>query len=91
MEITLNYGKTGLPLNLPDDWEITVIRKKPMPVLPDPSFSVRRALGGTDLDTLRDAVDHEFLALDAHEQSVRAVVAKLESGFLRRFANFQHE
>ena len=44
MQITLNYGKTGLPLNLPDDWEITVIRKKQMPVLPDPSLAVRRAL-----------------------------------------------
>ncbi|MFH1477960.1 MAG: nickel-dependent lactate racemase [Verrucomicrobiota bacterium] len=44
MEITLNYGKTGLPLNLPDDWAITVIRKKLMPVLPDPLCAVRRAL-----------------------------------------------
>ena len=44
MKIALNYGKTGLPLNLPDDWEITVIRKKTMPVLPDPPLAVRRAL-----------------------------------------------
>ncbi|MCX6993833.1 MAG: nickel-dependent lactate racemase [Kiritimatiellaeota bacterium] len=44
MQITLNYGKTGLPLNLPDDWAITVIRKKPMPVLPDPPLAVRQAL-----------------------------------------------
>jgi len=29
--------------------------------------------------------------LDEHEQSVRLVEAKLESGFLRRFASFQHE
>lgn len=44
MEITLNYGKTGLPLNFPDGWAITVIRKKPMPVLPDPTLAVRRSL-----------------------------------------------
>ncbi|MBU0716579.1 MAG: nickel-dependent lactate racemase [Verrucomicrobia bacterium] len=44
MQITLNYGKTGLPLNLPDHWVVTVIRKKPMPVLPDPPLAVRRAL-----------------------------------------------
>ena len=53
--------------------------------------SVRRALGGTDLDQLRDTVENEFRALDEHEQSVRTVMAKLESGFLRRMVNFQHD
>ena len=36
MQVTMHYGKTGLPLDLPDDWDITVIRKKPMPILHDP-------------------------------------------------------
>ena len=58
---------------------------------PDVLVSVRRAIGGTDLGQLRDAVEAEFLTLDEHEQSVRLVVAKLETGFLRRFATFQHE
>ena len=31
------------------------------------------------------------VTLDEHEQSVRSVMAKLESGFIRRFAEFQHE
>jgi F-type H+-transporting ATPase subunit epsilon len=53
--------------------------------------SVRRALGGHDLGQLRDAVKKEFLTLDAHEQSVRQAMAKLETGFLRRFAAFQNE
>ena len=53
--------------------------------------SVRRALGGKDLSQLRDAVTKEFLALDESEQSVRTVMAKVETGFLRRFATFQHE
>lgn len=57
----------------------------------DVLVSVRRALGGTDLGELRDSVKQEFLTLDEHEQSVRTVMAKLESGFLRRFATFQHE
>ena len=57
----------------------------------DVLVSVRRAMGGTDLRQLRDAVVKEFLTLDEHEQSVRTVMAKLESGFLRRFATFQHE
>jgi F-type H+-transporting ATPase subunit epsilon len=58
---------------------------------PDVLISVRRAIGGTDLSQLRDAVEREFLTLDEHERSVRLVVAKLETGFLRRFATFQHE
>ena len=57
---------------------------------PDVLVSVRRAIGGKDLGQLRDAVEKEFLTLDEHEQSVRLVTAKLESGFLRRFATFQH-
>ena len=58
---------------------------------PDVLVSVRRALGGKDLSQLREAVTKEFLTLDEHEQSVRTVMAKLETGFLRRFATFQHE
>ncbi|MGE0113407.1 MAG: F0F1 ATP synthase subunit epsilon [Steroidobacteraceae bacterium] len=53
--------------------------------------SVRRALVGTDLARLRDAVEQEFLTLDEHAQSVRSVMAKLETGFLHRFVALQHE
>ena len=58
---------------------------------PDVLVSVRRALGGKDLGQLRAAVTREFLTLDEHEQSVRTVMAKMETGFLRRFATFHHE
>lgn len=57
----------------------------------DVLVSVRRAMGGTDLARLRESVEEEFLALDEQEQSVRSVMAKLETGFLRRFASFQHD
>ena len=57
----------------------------------DVLVSVRRAIGGTDLGQLRAAVEKEFLTLDEDEQSVRIAVAKLETGFLRRFATLQHE
>ena len=57
----------------------------------DVLVSVRRAIGGTDLGALRVAVEKEFLTLDESEQSVRKVMTKLESGFLRRMAAFQHE
>lgn len=53
--------------------------------------SVRNAIGGRDLGQLRRAVEEEFLHLNEREQSVRAVLAKMESGFIRRFAEFQHE
>jgi F-type H+-transporting ATPase subunit epsilon len=58
---------------------------------PDVLISVRRALRGSDLDKLRAAVEQEFLKMDEAEQSVRTVMAKLETGFLRRFAAMQHE
>jgi len=58
---------------------------------PNVLVSVRRAMGGADLGQLRAAVEREFLTLDEHEQGVRAAMAKLETGFLRRFASFQHE
>ena len=57
----------------------------------DVLISVRRALGGTDLSQLRDAVEQEFLTLDAHEQSVRSVLAKMESNLIRRMAGFHND
>ena len=44
MKYLMNYGRTGLSLELPDHWNVTVIRKKPMPVLPDPVAAMARAL-----------------------------------------------
>jgi F-type H+-transporting ATPase subunit epsilon len=54
-------------------------------------ISVRNAIGGTDLGQLREAVDREFLNLNQREQTVRSVMAKLESGFIRRLAEFHHD
>jgi F-type H+-transporting ATPase subunit epsilon len=57
----------------------------------DVLVSVRNAIGGMDLDQLREAVEREFLNLDEQEKSVRSVLTKLESGFIRRFVAFHHE
>jgi F-type H+-transporting ATPase subunit epsilon len=57
----------------------------------DVLVSVRNAIGGTDLGQLRDSVEREFLNLNEREQGVRSVLAKMESGFIRRLAEFQHE
>jgi F-type H+-transporting ATPase subunit epsilon len=53
----------------------------------DVYVSVRRALGGADLGQLRTAVELEFLHVDEREQDVRLVMAKLEAGFLHRYAS----
>ena len=57
----------------------------------DVLVSVRNAIGGTDLDKLHEAVKREFLNVDEQEKSVRSVLAKMESGFIHRFMEFQHE
>ena len=53
--------------------------------------SVRNAISGTELGQLEEAVEREFLKLNEQEQSFRSVMAKMESGFIRRLAGFHHE
>jgi F-type H+-transporting ATPase subunit epsilon len=57
----------------------------------DVLVSVRNAIAGTDLGQLRETVDKEFLDLNEREQNVRSVMTKMESGFIRRLAEFHHE
>lgn len=44
MRIKLAYGKHGLMLDLPDDWNVTVIEPRYVPGLPDPAGAMRTAL-----------------------------------------------
>lgn len=44
MQIDLRYGRGSMPLTLPDDVDVTVVRKPPMPLLEDEAASVERAL-----------------------------------------------
>jgi F-type H+-transporting ATPase subunit epsilon len=57
----------------------------------DVLVSVRNAIGGTDLGKLHEAVEREFLNLNEGEQSVRSVMAKMETDLIRRLAEFHHE
>jgi F-type H+-transporting ATPase subunit epsilon len=57
----------------------------------DVFVSVRNAIGGADLGQLRETVEREFLNLNEREQGVRSVIAKMESGFIRRLAEFHHD
>jgi F-type H+-transporting ATPase subunit epsilon len=57
----------------------------------DVLVSVRNAIGGTDLGQLHAAVEKEFLTLDERERNVQTAMAKMESGFISRLAEFHHE
>ncbi len=57
---------------------------------PDVLVSVRRALSGSDLGQLRQAVERQFLALDQRELDVRAVVAKMETDLVRRMSRLHN-
>ena len=57
----------------------------------DVLVSVRNAIAGADLGHLRDAVEQEFLSLDEWERSVRSALAKMESGLIRRMAEFHRD
>jgi len=57
----------------------------------DVLVSVRNAIVGTDLNQLRKAVEREFLTLDEKEKNIRSVMAKLESGLVRRLVEFHND
>ncbi len=44
MRLSLSFGRQGLPVDLPDDWDITVLAKKRMPVEEDERACIARAL-----------------------------------------------
>ena len=55
------------------------------------TVSVRRAIGGSDLGELKNAVERDFLRLDEQEREVRTAVAKMESGLMGRLAEFEND
>jgi nickel-dependent lactate racemase len=44
MRIELSFGRGTLPVELPDELDVTVVRKPDMPVLPDPAAALHGAL-----------------------------------------------
>ncbi|MEP6947238.1 MAG: F0F1 ATP synthase subunit epsilon [Acidobacteriota bacterium] len=54
-------------------------------------ISVRNAIEGTDLAKLHEAVESEFVDMNQQEREMRSVMAKMESGFISRLAEFHHE
>ena len=44
MRVEMNYGRGTLPVDLPDDWDVTIIQKQNMPIIADGQAAVARAL-----------------------------------------------
>lgn len=55
----------------------------------DVMISVRNAVKGDDLASLRRTVEQEFLQLDERERTARAALARLEAGVVRRFIQLE--
>lgn len=53
--------------------------------------SVRNAIVGTDLQQLHETVQREFLNLNEREQDFRAIMTKMETGFIRHLIELHHE
>jgi nickel-dependent lactate racemase len=66
MHVELRYGRGLLPVRLPDDAEVTVIRKSAMPVVVDPAATVRAAL--------EDPVGAQPLAVEARGKSSACIL-----------------
>jgi len=62
MHIKLAYGKSGLWLDLPDDWDVRVVEPSYQPALPDPAgaltHALRSPLGSPPLREVVKAGDH---------------------------------
>jgi F-type H+-transporting ATPase subunit epsilon len=57
----------------------------------DVMISVRDAIAGKELSQLREDVETSFLKQNEEDKTVHSVMAKLESGFIRRLAAFSHD
>jgi nickel-dependent lactate racemase len=44
MRCTLKYGRTGLVVEIPDSWDVTVVSRPPMPAVADPAAAIQDAL-----------------------------------------------
>ena len=52
--------------------------------------SVRNAIGGKDIKALQEAVILQFMQESEEEKAMHRTLAKLESGFIHRFAELQY-
>jgi F-type H+-transporting ATPase subunit epsilon len=53
-------------------------------------ISVRRAIGGTNLRELHEAVKRDFLLVERRDKEARAAISRMEAAFIGRFIEYQH-
>jgi len=81
-----------LTYETPQDGEVFVAVDEGVIVKTGPNVlvSVRRALAGSDLSQLRDAVERQFLTIDAEEKTLRSAVAKMEGQLISGIVSLQN-
>jgi len=55
------------------------------------TVSTRKAVRGSDLETLRETVEREFVEVDEYERVARSALARLEAGAIRRFLELRQK
>ena len=81
--ILLFEDADGAELYVGHDVGIFVKREK------DVLVSVRNAVRGDDLSSLREIIEHEFVMLNEREKNARTALARLEAGVVRRFIELE--
>jgi len=57
----------------------------------DVTISVREAIGGSELESLRDFVDKEYLKQDEQELKIRVVMDRIDAKLIRNLVEFKHD
>jgi F-type H+-transporting ATPase subunit epsilon len=57
----------------------------------DVRISVRRAIGGSNLEELKDTVQRSFAVTDQRQRDVRVALSKMEAGIVGQLARWRHE
>ena len=57
----------------------------------DVRISVRRAVGGSNLEELKDTVQRSFAVTDQRQQDVRIALSKMEAGLVGQLSRWRHE
>jgi F-type H+-transporting ATPase subunit epsilon len=57
----------------------------------DVRISVRRAVGGSNLEELKDTVQRSFAVTDQRQRDVRVALSKMEAGIVGQLSRWRHE
>ena len=57
----------------------------------DVRISVRRAVGGSNLEELKDTVERSFVVTDQRQRAMRVALSKMEAGIVGQLARWRYE